>query len=40
METSTIITMIVVLGTVWGGLAFFLSKAFKHESIKSKNGEK
>lgn len=40
METSTLITMVLVLGTVWGGLAFILSKAFKHENLKSKNGEK
>lgn len=39
MELSGIITMIVVLGIVWGGLSFFLSRAVKYEKLKRKNGE-
>ena len=39
MEKSTIITMIIVLGIVWGGLAFFLIRAIKYEKVKIKNGE-
>jgi len=39
MELSTIITMAVVLGIVWGGLAFFLVRAIKYEKVKYKNGE-
>ena len=39
MELSGIITMIVVLGIVWGGLTFFLSRAVKYEKFKRKNGE-
>jgi len=39
MEISTIITMVLVLGIVWGGLAFFLMRAIKCEKIKFKNGE-
>ncbi|MCH7771684.1 MAG: MetS family NSS transporter small subunit [Bacteroidetes bacterium] len=40
MEISTIITMVLVLGIVWGGLAFFLMRAIKYEKVKSKNGKK
>ena len=39
MEISTIITMIIVLGIVWGGLVFFLIRAIKYEKVKIKNGE-
>ena len=37
---GTIITMVLVLGIVWGGLAFFLMRAIKYEKIKFKNGKK
>ena len=40
MEMGTIITMVLVLGIVWGGLAFFLMHAIKYEKIKFKNGKK
>ena len=40
MSISAIITMILVLGIVWGGLAFFLTRAVKYEKLKSRNGEK
>jgi hypothetical protein len=40
MELSTIITMVLVLGIVWGGLAFFLLRAIKFEKVKSQNGDK
>ncbi|MFO7526904.1 MAG: MetS family NSS transporter small subunit [Ignavibacteriaceae bacterium] len=36
----TIITAIVVLGIVWGGLVFFISRAVKYEKLKKVNGEK
>jgi hypothetical protein len=39
MEISTIITMVLVLGIVWGGLTFFLVRAIKYEKVKLKNGE-
>jgi hypothetical protein len=39
MEVSTIITMIFVIGLVWGGLAFFLTRAIKYEKVKRKNDE-
>jgi len=39
MALITIITIICVLGVVWGGLLFFITKAFKYEKIKQKNGE-
>ncbi|MCI0706955.1 MAG: MetS family NSS transporter small subunit [Ignavibacteriae bacterium] len=34
METSTIVTMIIVVGTVWGGLAVVLRTALKKEKQK------
>jgi hypothetical protein len=40
MNTFTIITAIFVIGIVWGGLTFFLSRALKYEKMKMKNGEK
>jgi len=40
MELSAIITMILVLGLVWGGLTFFLTCAMKYEKMKKANGEK
>ena len=39
MELSTIITMIVVLGIVWGGLALLLLRAINYEKLKSKDGK-
>jgi hypothetical protein len=40
MELSAIVTMVAVIGLVWGGLAFFLTRAMKYEKIKRANGEK
>ena len=39
MELIAIVTMILVLGIVWGGLTFFIARAIKYEGIKRKNGE-
>jgi hypothetical protein len=39
MALGTIITMVIVLGIVWGGLALFLIRAIKYEKVKFKNGE-
>lgn len=39
MSPITIITMLFVAGIVWGGLLFFLRKAFKYEKLKMKNGK-
>ena len=39
MDIITIITMICVLGLVWGGLLFFISKAFKYEKLKQSSGK-
>jgi hypothetical protein len=39
MDTLTIITAILVIGIVWGGLTFFLSRALKYEKMKQENGE-
>ncbi len=40
MNLITIITMILVLGLVWGGVLFFMIRAFKYEKIKQNNGKK
>ena len=40
MNIFTIITAVVVLGIVWGGVTFFLTRAMKYEKLKGKNGEK
>ncbi len=40
MQGITIFTMVLVLGVVWGGLIFFLTRAVKYEKLKAKNGEK
>ncbi len=40
MEASAVITLVAVFGLVWGGLAFFLTRAMKYEKIKKRNGEK
>lgn len=39
MEVSTIITMIIVLGIVWGGLSLLLFRAINYEKLKSQNGK-
>ncbi len=39
MAASTIITMIIVLGIVLGGLSIFVFKAIKYEKLKSQNGK-
>ena len=39
MYFFTIITAVLVIGIVWVGLAFFLSRALKYEKLKMKNGE-
>jgi hypothetical protein len=39
MNVFSIITMIIVLGIVWGGLSIFLFKAVKYEKMKETNGK-
>jgi len=39
MSLVTIITMMLVLGIVWGGLAFFIFNARKFEKLKSQDGK-
>jgi hypothetical protein len=39
MNIYTILTAILVLGIVWGGLAFFFSRAFRYEKTKRANGK-
>ncbi len=34
MTTSTVITMVLILGFVWGGFSFFLLTAVRKESDK------
>jgi hypothetical protein len=38
MNIFTIITALIVLGIVWGGLILFLVKAYKSEAKKTNNG--
>lgn len=37
MQTSTIITMVIILGIVWGGFAVLLLTALRKESNKSQD---
>ncbi len=39
MNIESIITMLLVAGTVWGGLLFFMIKAMKYEKEKEKLDE-
>jgi len=39
MNFITIITMLIVLGIIWGGMVFFLTRAIKYEKIKEENGQ-
>ncbi len=39
MNIETILTAIVVLITVWGGLIYFIRKALFHEKQKLENGK-
>ena len=38
MTTTTIVMMIVILGFVWGGLAFLASIAWRREGAKRQQG--
>ncbi len=40
MNTYSILTMIIVLGIVWGGVTFFMIRAYKYEKLKGSDGEK
>jgi hypothetical protein len=39
MNVSTIITAVIILGIVWGGLIIFLFKASSFEKKKKVNGK-
>jgi hypothetical protein len=39
MSLESILTLIIVAGTVWGGLVYFLLRAIKYEKEKVKIGE-
>lgn len=39
MGILSILTLIVVVGIVWGGLTYFLFKAIKFEKKKVNNGK-
>ena len=39
MDMAAIITMVTVLGIVWGGLTFFIFSARKYEKLKSQDGK-
>ncbi len=39
MKIETILTMIFVLGIVWGGVIYFMYKATVYERLKKNNGK-
>jgi len=39
MQASTWITMILILGIVWGGFGLLLARAFRKESAKRRGGD-
>jgi hypothetical protein len=39
MSVISILTVLLVLGVVWGGLIFLITRAFKYEKGKEKLGE-
>jgi len=39
MSLAAVITMILVIGIVWGGVSYFVLRALKYEREKIKNGE-
>ena len=39
MSVVSVLIMLLVLGVVWGGLIYFITKAFKYEKGKEKLGE-
>jgi hypothetical protein len=39
MNIYTVLTIIIVISIVWGGVIFFLSRAWKYEKLKIKNGK-
>jgi len=39
MTTTTIITMVLILGFVWGGLALLIATAVRKEGAKRNSGD-
>ena len=39
MNLFTVITAIVVISIIWGGVTFFLSRALKYEKMKQRDGK-
>lgn len=39
MNVISLFTMILVLGTIWGGLIYFIIRAVKYEKEKAKIGK-
>lgn len=40
METSTYVTMAMVMGFIWGGFAVLLATAFRKEGAKRQNEDR
>jgi hypothetical protein len=36
LEVTTIVMMILIFGTIWGGLGYFVNRAYKREKRTSK----
>jgi len=39
MNIYTIVTAVIIIGIVWGGVTFFLSRALKYEKLKQRDGK-
>lgn len=39
MNLLTIITAVIIIGLIWGGFVFFISRAVKFEKMKKENAQ-
>ncbi len=38
LETSAMVMMALILGTIWGGLAYFVNRAYRREKREAQGG--
>jgi hypothetical protein len=38
MSITAVLTMLISLGLVWGGFIYLLTRAYKYEKMKGKDG--
>lgn len=36
LETSAMVMMVLILGTIWGGLAYFVNRAYRREKREAR----